>query len=1428
MPYIVDETNDDALFCNIPIQLLNNLDFGFVDLGIHFYHEMISAHMTKVRSTKGQMKMLVELVSNDPQLAASKFTANFTQKMFKERWNKIATELNARLGAEKSGEKWKKAWQDARAATKTKAAALRRHINGTGGRPASHIIMSDFQNDVLPLLSQASVTGHCLSSESEVTFSFEDVVAKGNSVIICNETEKFGFADGNEQFKFDDVENDVRPVDIIEQQLDVEHYQHIITVEVEQEKDKHQKLDFVISEKIIYIDMPPIRRSNLGRRTRNATNQANYRSNSQTREARASLNRAAFSYDVSIDYSNYQCVVIGSMNSVCSHCKALKYKNEANGLCCANGKVKLIPLDPPPEPLYSLVSGIGTDSIHFLTNIQQYNNCFQMTSFGATNVVRENFMPTFKIQGQIYHRAGSLLPVSDSDNKFLQIYFMGNSPQEIDLRCAHNNLVKRSIVEQLQTLFHQHNQLIILFKTALDLMPSDNHKIVIRADKTPAGQHTRRFNAPTIDEVAIVVVGENLESRDIVLRRRNDQLQRIKETHRSYDALQYPIIFWQGEDGYDFSIKMINPIAGSETNKKVSSMNYYSYRLMIRENEDNHILKCRRLYHKYVVDMYVKIETERLTFIRLNQTKLRSEEYIHLRDAINTDGNAQNVGRMTILPATYIGSPRHMHEYAQDAMSYVRHYGTADLFITFTCNPQWIEINQELFSGQSPIDRHDITARVFRQKLKSLMDFIVKHNVFGETRCWMYSVEWQKRGLPHAHILIWLVENIRPNEVDAVISAEIPNVQVDPGLHEVVIKNMIHGPCGTLNQNSPCMMDGKCSKRYPRTLISETITGNDGYPLYRRRSTADNGKSTIVKLNQQDIEIDNRWIVPYSPILSKTFKAHINVESCHSVKSIKYICKYVAKGSDMAVIGIGAENSNDEVTQYQMGRYVSSNEAVWRIFSFPIHERHPSVVHLAVHLENGQRVYFTAQNAVQRAAQPPSTTLTSFFETCQNDDFAQTLLYSEMPKYYTWNQSSRRFIRRKQGKPVPGYTDVYSTDAIGRIYSVHPSNDECFYLRLLLVNVRGPTSFQQLRTVDGELCVSYREACQRLQLLENDAHWDQTLNDAVISSHAHQIRTLFSIIISTCFPSSPIDLWIKYKDYMCDDILYQIQNRMGNPNIQISEEIYNEALISIEDMCLIMSNKLLIQLGLTAPNRPMHDAFNQELHRERLYDLNDLKELIQTNLPLLNEQQKYVFETLMKVTNDETGGIYFLDAPGGTGKTFLISLILATIRSQNKIALALASSGIAATLLEGGRTAHSALKLPLNMHSNETPTCNVSKNSAMAKVLQQCKLIVWDECTMAHKKSLEALDRTLKDLRSNNNRFGGAMILLAGDFRQTLPVIPRSTPADELNACLKSSSLWKHVKVLHLSKICVSSCKMTNLETYSLNNSLTLVMANFL
>ncbi|KAL4152846.1 hypothetical protein QTP88_000679 [Uroleucon formosanum] len=501
----------------------------------------------------------------------------------------------------------------------------------------------------------------------------------------------------------------------------------------------------------------------------------------------------------------------------------------------------------------------------------------------------------------------------------------------------------------------------------------------------------------------------------------------------------------------------------------------------------------------------------------------------------------------------------------------------------------------------------------------------------------------------------------------------------------------------------------------------------------------------------------------------------------------------------MAVFGIASENVNDEISNFQMGRYVSTNEALWRLLSFQIHERYPTVVHLAVHLENGQRVYFTEANAAQRAERPPSTTLTSFFAMCEADPFAATLMYVEMPKYYTWNQSTKKFQRRKQGTPVPDWPQVFSTDALGRMYTVHPRNDECFYLRLLLVNVRGPKSFAHLKTVNGHQCQTYREACQLMGLLENDSHWDLTLADSVVSSNAYQIRTLFAIIITTCFPSQPIQLWNKYKDAICEDILHRLRIQTNNPDIQITDEIYNEGLILIEDQCLTIANKLLIEVGMIAPNRSMHDAFNQELNRELQYNVDTLQEFVRNNVPLLNEQQKQVYETLMQAVDNNTGGLFFLDAPGGTGKTFVISLILATIRSRCDIALALASSGIAATLLDGGRTAHSALKLPLNLNTIDTPTCNISRSSAMGKLLMQCKLIVWDECTMAHKKSLEALNFTLKDLRRNNNIFGGLMILLAGDFRQTLPVVPRGTPADELNACLKASPLWNNVKTLSLT-----------------------------
>lgn len=243
------------------------------------------------------------------------------------------------------------------------------------------------------------------------------------------------------------------------------------------------------------------------------------------------------------------------------------------------------------------------------------------------------------------------------------------------------------------------------------------------------------------------------------------------------------------------------------------------------------------------VDMYAKIERERLLFLRLNQAKLRASEYIHLRDAVASEKDVKDIGEMVILPSTYIGSPRHMHEYIQDGMTYVRRYGRADLFITFTCNPNWKENKDLLLPGQSPSERHDVVARVFKQKLKCLINVIYKGEIFGEVKCFMYSIEWQKRGLPHCHLLIWLKERLLTSKIDDIINAELPDSNEDPVLFEIVSKHMIHGPCGTLNPNSPCMSENRCTCQYPREFIQDTQSGNDSYPIYRRRSPESGGQS---------------------------------------------------------------------------------------------------------------------------------------------------------------------------------------------------------------------------------------------------------------------------------------------------------------------------------------------------------------------------------------------------------------------------------------------------------------------------------------------------------------------------------------------------------------------------------------------------------
>lgn len=296
--------------------------------------------------------------------------------------------------------------------------------------------------------------------------------------------------------------------------------------------------------------------------------------------------------------------------------------------------------------------------------------------------------------------------------KFLQIYFISDSNVQAHHRCNAVLNTNFDIVLSLQEMLHHENSYIRSFKCALENITPE-YSIIICADKTLTGEHPRRFNAPISSEVPLIMSGEQHGNQYIVLQQRNKTLKRIAETHRSYDPLQYPLIFWQGDDGYHFQLRQQNPARGIPTTKKISAMNFYAYRIMFRSTHFNLILRCKELFLQFAVDMYAKIDAERLRQIALNQQKLCAENYVHLRDAILGDGDATNVGQLVILPSTFTSGPRYMHERTQDAMTYTHNYGRPHLFITFTCNPTWREIADELFPHQKPHDRPDLLARVF-------------------------------------------------------------------------------------------------------------------------------------------------------------------------------------------------------------------------------------------------------------------------------------------------------------------------------------------------------------------------------------------------------------------------------------------------------------------------------------------------------------------------------------------------------------------------------------------------------------------------------------------------------------------------------------------------------------------------------------------
>ena len=452
-----------------------------------------------------------------------------------------------------------------------------------------------------------------------------------------------------------------------------------------------------------------------------------------------------------------------------------------------------------------------------------------------------------------------------------------------------------------------------------------------------------------------------------------------------------------------------------------------------------------------------------------------------------------------------------------------------------------------------------------------------------------------------------------------------------------------------------------------------------------------------------------------------------------------------------------------------------------------MHEEIPTVVCLELHLPGMHRVVFNTvepiSEIISRGAQQ-DTTLTGYFTCCTSNESARALTYQEFPQKFVWNKKTHKWTPRQKGY------------AIGRMYFASPNSGKRFYLRLLLTVVKGPTSFDNLRMVNGVMYNTFKSACVARGLLEDDGEWVQCMQEASSMKTGHQLRRLFSIILTECSPLDPLDLWNQFSMHICDDLEHKIRTMF---------DISNPSQDQIEDYGIYLLDQLLHESGKSLVDFPPMpqpiENWNPIVGNRLLFEHQQLHHEAeqldaQNNVNRLNDAQHAAYTAITSSVIENRGTIFFLSGRAGTGKTFVYNTIANKLRSSGYIVVTVASSGIASLLLIGGRTAHSTFCIPLAVLENSI--CGFTKQSMHAELFRSTNLIIWDEVPMQHRYCVEAVNRTLQDVCDNQKPFGGITVVFAGDFRQIILIIPKRVHEQTIGASLRGSVLWRDVKVLTL------------------------------
>ncbi|KAF8084359.1 hypothetical protein N665_0721s0016 [Sinapis alba] len=601
--------------------------------------------------------------------------------------------------------------------------------------------------------------------------------------------------------------------------------------------------------------------------------------------------------------------------------------------------------------------------------------------------------------------------------------------------------------------------------------------------------------------------------------------------------------------------------------------------------------------------------------------------------------------------------------------------------------------------------------KIFKIKLESLMDDLTKKHMLGKTVSSMYTLEFQKRGLSHAHILLFLHPTsklLTKDDIDKIISAEIPIKSEEPELYEVIKDTMIHGPCGAANMRFPV---------YKRLNQSESIELKNGF------------------------RTDNRWVIPYNKKLSLRYKAHINVEWCNQAGSIKYLFKYINKGQNRVTVAVEPPNNvvqkelsrqsvkqKNEIKDFFDCRYVSASEAGWRTFQFPLHFRSTAVEKLNFHLPGKQHVIFKGKDKMEVVVSRKlieDTMFLAWFKLCKIDDLARTITYAQIPNYFTYHKKEKKFKRCKRGF------------SIGRINYAPRVQEDSYYLRVF---------YKDIKTFGGVVHGGYKEACFARGLLDDDQEYIDDLVRRSYACSATELRNVFAMMLINNSLVMPEIVWEHTWQCLSEDIEYNRRKILNMPEILLSDENKKKyALQEIEKQLRRNGTSLARFTSIPRPPETNSNDSNALLVDERSYPREALLETLHIGLSKMTDEQRKIYDEILHDVTKGTGGTFFVYAFGGTRKTFLWKLLSAAIRSKREIVLNVASSGIASLLLPRGRTAHLRFD--------------------QANLVREASLIIWDEAPMMSKYCFEALDRSMSDIvgKHRTKPFSGKVVVFGGE-----------------------------------------------------------------